>query len=93
MQSLSICGIETNYEPSLLSPASLALEVQRCRDEGVPWFYYRDIIMSAQAIGLINITQHQPGRPFWWFIFATSVEILPPMQAIFDRQAAHDAKH
>ena len=93
MQILSVCGIETNYDPSLLSPTALVLEVIRCRDEKLPWFYYRDIICSAILAGLVTLgpKAHEVGNPFWWKPFATSIEILSPMQAILERQAAHDA--
>ena len=91
MQILSVCGIETNYDPSLLSPTALVLEVLRCKAEKLPWFYYRDILMSAQAAGLLVIVSHFDKNPFWWIPFDNSITFLPPMTAILERQAAHDA--
>ena len=81
------------YTPSLLSPAALALEVIRCRDEKLPWFYYRDILCTAIEAGLITLgsNAHEVGNPFWFKPFAGNIMLLPPMQAILDRQAAHDA--
>ena len=42
----------------------------------VPYFWYRDVLLQAQDRGLLRITAHEEGNPFWWRRWEDSVEVV-----------------
>lgn len=56
------------------------------------WFWYRDVILQAQERGLIKIIAHTEENPFWWRLFADSIELADRAKEIIARNRQRDNK-
>lgn len=50
-------------------------QVCRCYRREVPWFWYRDLLRSAESRGFLKISGDEENHPFWWKKFEDTVEV------------------